>query len=283
MRRQPLLLLVTFAFVAVANVAPSSALGYGESGDPSAGPSRNKEEERIGAVSVFKMLRLHKVTDQLFERRRFRLWVQYMKLFNQYSEAAIMLTLNSVYEDKKVAAIIIEAKKVSKTEAIATELQKLQLEMWTYHEKSPADVFEWLQLKNKEAKDLAPLFRNPEFRTWKKYLKLTSEQPKDVNRRMVLALTTHYKNKRLAQLILSTKYKADEDRKVKRLAKTLQVAQLQLWLLKGVDPDTASRWMVLKGKKWLKNAEEELLSQYQEYYKKLYPPMDSAVSGNARN
>ncbi|KAI9920196.1 hypothetical protein PsorP6_015619 [Peronosclerospora sorghi] len=255
MRRQPLVqLLVTLAIVAIANVASelgkpvSRALSDGESDGPSAWPSRNKEEERMGAETtpswaehLFKMLRLHNV-NQLFERRRFRLWVQIMKLFHRKNpESAMLLTLHSMYKDEEVATMIMAAKRVSKTQSFAKKLQEEQLQLWKREKKSPEEVFVWLQLDNKEARDLVPLVSNPEFVTWKEYLKLIAEKPEEVKKMMVETLLAQYTEQKLAQMLRASTDKehlkimtAADQEKMKNMAHELQ---LQMWQTTGKSPD----------------------------------------------
>ncbi|KAI9920060.1 hypothetical protein PsorP6_015598 [Peronosclerospora sorghi] len=256
MRRQPLvLLLVTLAIIAIANVASelgkpvSRALSDGERDGRSARPSHNKEEERMGAETtatwaehLFKMLRLHKV-NRLFERRRFRLWGQFMKLFHRENpEKAMLLTLNSVYDDdERVAMLILHAKRVSKTKRLATKLQEEQLELWKSQNKSPDDVFAWLQLNKENPKDLAPLVSNPEFDTWMEYLNLITEKPEEVNDQMVETVFAHYNDQELAQIIRALtdkehlkKMKAVDQEKMKNMA---HVLQLPLWQTTRKSPD----------------------------------------------
>ncbi|KAI9919826.1 hypothetical protein PsorP6_015615 [Peronosclerospora sorghi] len=247
MRRQPLvLLLVTLATVAIANVASelgkpvSRALSDGERDGRSARPSRNKEEERMGAETtatwaehVFKMLRLHKV-NQLFERRRFLLWVQYMKLFHPKNpERAMLFTLYSVHDDKVVAAMIMDAKQGWKTKMLATKLQREQLQLWKRQNKSPADVFEWLKLDNKKAEDLDPLINIPEFYTWMRYLYRIMEKPEDVRKMMAQTLTTQYTDQGLTLMLTASKKKEY----LKKLARVLQLGQLEMWQINGKSPD----------------------------------------------
>ncbi|KAI9920119.1 hypothetical protein PsorP6_015624 [Peronosclerospora sorghi] len=258
MRRQPLVqLLVTLATVAIANVASelgkpvSRALSDGESDGPSAWPSRNKEEERMGAETtatwaehLFKTLRLHKV-NQLFERRRFRLWVQFMKLFHRENpERAMLLTLHSMYKDEEVATMILNAKRVSKTQSFAKKLQKEQLQLWKSKNKSPEDVFVWLQLDNKEAKDLATLVSNPEFDTWIEYLILITEQPEEVDRAILQALTTHSTDQAVAEMIIKAKQVSETE----AFATKLQKEQLQLWKRQNKSPEDVFVWLQLNNK-----------------------------------
>ncbi|KAI9920002.1 hypothetical protein PsorP6_015631 [Peronosclerospora sorghi] len=252
MRRQPLvLLLVTLAIVAIANVASelgkpvSRALSDRERDGPRAWPSRNKEEERMGAETtgtwskplalVFKMLRLHKVQKhQLFERRRFRFWVQYMKLFHPKNpERAMLLTLHSIHNDKDVATMILNAKQVTKTERLATRLQTEQLQLWKTQNKPPEDVFEWLQLDTKKAKDLAPLVSNPEYATWKEYVKLISKKPEEVKEKMAHTLTTQSADLGLTLMVSASKKKEH----LKEVATALHQGQLEMWKREKIKAD----------------------------------------------
>ncbi|KAI9920421.1 hypothetical protein PsorP6_015644 [Peronosclerospora sorghi] len=299
MRRQPLGLLVTFAFVAVAKVAPSSALGHGERDDSSVWPSRNKEEERIDPVAVFKTLRLHKVKDQpqLFKNQWFHGWVRYMKLHHREDpEKAMLLTLNNVFDDQKVAAMIIEAKQVSKTKKLATELQEAQLQIWKSQTKSPDDVFAYLQLSKlmeDQVENPWTLFESPRFDMWTAYLEkfgneidvnevivqtLTTHstdqavaemimeakqtylemtlKKEDVNKVIVQTLTTHFNDQVVAAIIIESKQVSETE----AISTELQKAQLQLWKSQNKSPNDV--YALVQVRKHIDDQARDLLTLY---------------------
>ncbi|EGZ07975.1 hypothetical protein PHYSODRAFT_288779 [Phytophthora sojae] len=175
-------------------------------------------------------LNLYSAGDKFFKKPEFEKWVTYMTLLHkQNAEAAVISTLMTRYPDDALSQMLIAAKKVAGTEAIATKLLTEQARVWSSSGKSADEVFGLFQLTKAGDK----LLDNPQFTAWTKYVDdLNKNNVEKANAMMTSALATHYTDEALATMVVAGKKVPGTE----NIATKLEAAQIQGWLSSKVEP-----------------------------------------------
>ncbi|KAG7385021.1 hypothetical protein PHYPSEUDO_002033 [Phytophthora pseudosyringae] len=169
---------------------------------------------------VFTKLKLDKTGGNLFENAGFSKWAAYVtKNSKEAPEMAIFSTLALHYTDDALAKMLLAAKDVEGTKALATKLEGLQLTNWVQAGKSPDDVFKILMLDQAGAK----VFDNPQFVRWTDFVAKANTKNSDVA--MYVTLGTHYSDDALAAMFAAAK----DVGSTKALATKLEGIQLTNW------------------------------------------------------
>lgn len=166
----------------------------------------------------FKLLKLNKEGDKLFESPVISTWVSYVKKMDTENPYTSMLsTLKLRYSDENLASMLVAAKKTGSTRLIAENVETAQFKMWRSDGKTADDLFTLLRLD----KEGEALFKSTMFNTWASYAKLLDKE--NPEKLMVSAMKTHYSDGNLASIIAA----ARENSRTEAVASRLQQ---ELWL-----------------------------------------------------
>ncbi|KAL4140100.1 hypothetical protein PRNP1_015176 [Phytophthora ramorum] len=201
------------------------------------------------ADTVFSRMKLTKAGGGLLSNPQFSVWIKYVDdLSAKYPAKATsaISTLTTQYGDEALYKLLESAKKLPRTENLATRLQAEQMQHWATVGKSPDDVFRLFDLQ----KTGNSILTNPKFTSWVTYVDdLTALNP-DKAASTIPTLTTYYGDDILFKMLDAAK-KSDE---TKSIATKLEAQQLQGWLKSGKSPDSAFVQMGLG------NVEDNLLA-----------------------
>ncbi|KAG7385022.1 hypothetical protein PHYPSEUDO_002034 [Phytophthora pseudosyringae] len=183
---------------------------------------------------AFKVLKLDKTGNKLFESARFSKWITVVTKANAKDpEVAMFATLATHYSDDVLANMFAAAKKVDSTKAVATKLEGVQLTNWENAGASADDVFKALNLDVTGTS----LFNSPTLSTWTAYVARThQDNPNEV---IFAKLAGGYLDGTLARVI----EKATEAASTEKLAKELRSMHFNKWLAQGDNPMTINKML----------------------------------------
>ncbi|KAH7491196.1 RxLR effector protein [Phytophthora ramorum] len=186
------------------------------------------------ADTVFSRMKLTKAGDDLLSNPQFSVWIKYVDdLSAKYPAKATsaISTLTTQYGDDALYKLLESAKKLPRTENLATRLQTEQMQHWATVGKSPDDVFRLFDLQ----KAGNSILTNPKFTSWTTYVDDLSALNPEKAASTIPTLTTYYGDDILFKMLDAAK-KSDE---TKSIATKLEAQQLQGWLKSGKSPDSA--------------------------------------------
>ncbi|KAE9072080.1 hypothetical protein PF010_g25629 [Phytophthora fragariae] len=188
---------------------------------------------------VFVRLKLDKAKDQILSSPQFTNWLNYADDLTSKAgkEASAIATLTTQYGDEALAKIIIAAKKIEGTKAVATRLEAEQMQSWLAAGSTADDVFKLLKL-DKAGDDV---LTSPLFNTWSMYMQIFNKENPAKKTTLYATLATHYSDDVLARMVESAK-------KVKTTAgtaKRVEATQIQSWLGRKQTPDNVFKLLKL--------------------------------------
>ncbi|KAG1687540.1 hypothetical protein DVH05_004789 [Phytophthora capsici] len=190
---------------------------------------------------VFNLLKLHQTGDKLFKNPQLLTWVSYVEKFNKKDPdqaIAIFSKLAGIYDQVTLSSMLEAAKHVPSTKRIASYLQGQQNQHWLADGKSTDDIFKLLKLNTPSLKNLI----DPRLDAWTSYMRAFNMANEGKETTLIATLTTHYKDRGLAQLLQEgTKFAS-----TKKIAEELQTAQFARWLQLGKTEDDIFALLKLK-------------------------------------
>ncbi|KAL4114314.1 hypothetical protein PRIC2_014637 [Phytophthora ramorum] len=186
------------------------------------------------ADTVFSRMKLTKAGDDLLSNPQFSVWIKYVDdLSAKYPAKATsaITTLTTQYGDDALYKLLESAKKLPRTENLATRLQTEQMQHWATVGKSPDDVFRLFGLRRAGNSILT----NPKFISWTTYVDDVNALNPTKAKPMISTLRNYYDDDILFKMLDAAK-KSDE---TKSIATKLEAQQLQGWLKSGNTPDSA--------------------------------------------
>ncbi|KAL4114315.1 hypothetical protein PRIC2_014638 [Phytophthora ramorum] len=201
------------------------------------------------ADTVFSRMKLTKAGDDLLSNPQFSVWIKYVDdLSAKYPAKATsaITTLTTQYGDDALYKLLESAKKLPRTENLATRLQTEQMQHWATVGKSPDDVFRLFGLRRAGNSILT----NPKFISWTTYVDDVNALNPTKAKPMISTLRNYYDDDILFKMLDAAK-KSDE---TKSIATKLEAQQLQGWLKSGKSPDNAFAQMGLS------NVEDNLMA-----------------------
>ncbi|KAL4140099.1 hypothetical protein PRNP1_015174 [Phytophthora ramorum] len=194
------------------------------------------------ADTVFSRMKLTKAGGGLLSNPQFSVWIKYVDdLSAKYPAKATsaISTLTTQYGDDALYKLLESAKKLPRTENLATRLQAEQIQHWATVGKPPDDVFRLFGLRRAGNS----LLTYPKFTSWASYLDNFNALNPEKATSMIPTLTAYYGETLLFKML-------DADKKLdvtKSIATKLEAQQLQGWLRSGNTPDSAFVHMELGG------------------------------------
>eukprot|EP00644_Phytophthora_capsici_P001579 jgi/Phyca11/129044/e_gw1.81.43.1 len=177
---------------------------------------------------VFNLLKLQRTGDKLFKNSQFLTWVSYVEKFNKKDPdqaIAIFSKLAGIYDQVTLSSMLEAAKHVPSTKRIASYLQGQQNQHWLADGKSTDDIFKLLKLNTPSLENLI----GPRLDAWTSFMRAFNMANEGKETTLIATLTTHYKDRGLAQLLQEgTKFAS-----TKKIAEELQTAQFARWLQLG--------------------------------------------------
>ncbi|POM61755.1 RxLR effector family protein [Phytophthora palmivora] len=154
---------------------------------------------------TFELMNLDTRGNNLLSSPEVTTWTKYLNLYNtEYPrhKTTLLETIRSVgYSDKRMIQLLDAAKRVPRTEDLATKLHSELVQHWLAMKKSPNSVFVILGLNN--AGD--NLLRDPRFRAWIQYTDdFTMKFPTE-NLLMPKTLREYYRGNALAKMVETAK------------------------------------------------------------------------------
>ncbi|KAG7389269.1 hypothetical protein PHYPSEUDO_010827 [Phytophthora pseudosyringae] len=230
--------------------------------------------QRWSPDDVFALLKLDEAGDQLFAQPQVLTWMKYLDDFNGAhlnEHITVFAALTTHFDEKTLAQMLIEAKKIPSTEKIAIGVQAEQIKKWLHDTKSPSDVFTLLDLKDEGSS----LFTSPLFTAWLKY---TDEfNMLDPEAKAVLSFSTlkkHYSDDALAKMVIA----ASKAPSTSNLAKRLHSEQLREWYSSLKPPELVFKALKLD-KTGSKLLERSLFTVWKEYVE-FISTMDPRIKAN---
>ncbi|OWZ04534.1 RxLR effector protein [Phytophthora megakarya] len=149
---------------------------------------------------VFIHLKLDQTGNKLFESPAFFQWVAFVTVRDKSGpDMAMFNTLTKHYNDDALAKMLVAAKEVDNTRAIATTMEGLQLSKWISAGNSADEVFKSLQLHRAGDK----LFESAVFPNWISFL--TKRNSRDPDLEMFSTFVKHYSDDALAHAVIAAK------------------------------------------------------------------------------
>ncbi|KAE8997777.1 hypothetical protein PF011_g15330 [Phytophthora fragariae] len=180
------------------------------------------------ADDIFKLLRLDKDGDKVFESLNFDMWVSYVTKLDKKNPDKLMLSvLKTRYNDDRLQSMIITAQKVPQTKPFAARMQD---ELWISEGKTADDIFQLLKLNREN------MFDSGELSTWVSYVtKLNKLDDRPDEFAVISELQERFGNAELAMMISAALIRSDPN---KNIIKSLQTLQFKRWLAEGITPKT---------------------------------------------
>ncbi|EGZ15106.1 hypothetical protein PHYSODRAFT_286249 [Phytophthora sojae] len=210
---------------------------------------------------VFRLLRLNKAGYKLFEMPQVNAWMKYVDTFNKKyprMKTTMYSELRNRFDEETLVEMLIKARSVPSTEAIATRVQAEQTLRWLNTGKSPESIFTLLKFNSAKQKDT--LLENPLFVSWLKY---TDDFNERYPRREDLAVTSmleHFSSDTLAKMVVD----GSKSPSIQSIAKRLDTEMFLAWNKKGDAPGTV--FTLLKLNKAGDNLfDSPLLTMWQKY------------------
>ncbi|KAE9002952.1 hypothetical protein PR003_g19094 [Phytophthora rubi] len=181
------------------------------------------------ADDIFKLLRLDKDGDKVFESLNFDMWVSYVTKLDKKNPDKLMLSvLKTRYNDDRLENMIIAAQKVPQTKTFAVRMQE---QLWISQDKTANDIFKLLKL-DQEGENL---FNSGELSTWVSYvakLNKFDERPDEF-------AAISYLQERFGDMELAKMFPAALERSGpnKNLISSLEALQFKKWQATGLDLD----------------------------------------------
>ncbi|KAI9994720.1 hypothetical protein PInf_011551 [Phytophthora infestans] len=194
----------------------------------------NVEKMQLGKWSVdsktsddvFKLLRLDKEGDKVFESPVWSTWTAYLNKVEIDPDADLVMytVLRNKFGDEGLANLVAKAKQVANTKETA---EKLQLEIWRVGQKSSDDIFNLLKLNEMGTK----LFENPgPLRTWIAYVNRVNSFKRNRVKvfQPIIQLEKRFGEEELAVLLVNSKAKHYLTKA--GIAEDLQEWQFKKWM-----------------------------------------------------
>ncbi|ETL33139.1 hypothetical protein L914_14286 [Phytophthora nicotianae] len=221
----------------------------------------------ISPDDVFKLLKLNKAGDKLFEQPQVVTWAKYLDDFNKVhpDQKTTLISTLTKYDEQTMVDMLVAAHKVPTTEQIAVRIQADLTNAWLTKQKSPTDIFKMLKL-NTEGDTL---LENSLFIAWTKYTDYYNLMYHKETIPVISTLTKYFSNKNLASmLVAASKNPNSED-----LATQLQRDLLKYWLSEGNAPSYVFRRLQLEktGEKLFDSPILNTWVLYVEYFRKENP------------
>lgn len=130
---------------------------------------RTLTRDHPSAKMAYHTLHLDKVKDEnLFQNTNWELWAVYVgNLHKEDPDGAIIEVMSDQLGVSHFVAMIIEAIQDPATEAMATKLEKAQIQHWLDNLKAPVDAFRELNIQN----HVNNMLSTPLYPFWSKYVK----------------------------------------------------------------------------------------------------------------
>ncbi|KAG6595760.1 Avirulence (Avh) protein [Phytophthora cinnamomi] len=212
---------------------------------------------RTDPDDVFKLLRLDTAGEKMFNSLSLNAWGKYVSAFNADNpekKTNLIATMTTHYGDEGVIGLLEAAKKVPGSEAIATRLQREQLQYWLSIGKEPKYVFKLFKLDKAEDK----LLDSPQFSTWAKYLDDFFKNG-DMDVAAFKSMRSYYNDEELATMILA----AEKNPSTKKIAHWTEESLFKGWMAR-MTPGEVFRGLHLEKTKD-KVFETPLFGYFQKY------------------
>ncbi|KAK1935388.1 hypothetical protein P3T76_010613 [Phytophthora citrophthora] len=148
--------------------------------------------EGLTTDQLFKIYKLDKGTSNLLENPGIGIWMRYANELFPGDSKLLFKKLQSSYSDEALSQILIQGKKVSSTEKLASDLQTQQLGAWLKDVVPPEKVFKLLTLD----KGADTVLSSPQLQTWIRYNAAyngaTKSNPFAERTTLIDALLKHY-------------------------------------------------------------------------------------------
>ncbi|KAE9155753.1 hypothetical protein PF004_g32730, partial [Phytophthora fragariae] len=167
------------------------------------------------ADDIFKLLRLDKDGDKVFESLNFDMWVSYVTKLDKKNPDKLMLSvLKTRYNDDRLQSMIITAQKVPQTKPFAARMQD---ELWISEGKTADDIFQLLKLNREN------MFDSGELSTWVSYVtKLNKLDDRPDEFAVISELQERFGNAELAMMISAALIRSDPNKNIIKSLQTLQ-------------------------------------------------------------
>lgn len=216
------------------------------------------------------MLSLDKAADDLLANPRFQTWSKFTNYYNKEKpdkKVDMVKKLTHEYGVEDLAAILIAAKKVPSTEAVATSMQTQQFKRWLGTNEAPEYIFKLLQLE--KAGD--NLLANPQFKNWVKYaddFNLNAIN-NDEQASMIAILRTHYADDALANIVVTAK----KIPSTQYMATRVEEGLFNGWMTTSSTPDGIFMHLKLDevGEKLFESPMWGIYTKYLDHYNKADP------------
>ncbi|KAL3661125.1 hypothetical protein V7S43_013734 [Phytophthora oleae] len=158
----------------------------------------NWQRDRRTVGSVYKLLKLDKEQEKLLGSPLIATWVAYAtKLDNENPYSAVFSTLNTHYEGKALANMLLNVKDTDDSVVVAEKLETLLLKSWQREEKSVVDVYKLLNLD----KESDQFFQNPLIDTLIRYTTVVDK--KNSFSGVFSLLQTRYNDEKLTDMFIA--------------------------------------------------------------------------------
>ncbi|KAG6955566.1 hypothetical protein JG688_00011819 [Phytophthora aleatoria] len=215
-------------------------------------------DEAVGLLS------LGNKADDLLTGSLLNAWVSYINVFNKEnpSEKMKMIsTLTARFGDEALSTMVETAKRIPKTEAIATQVQAKQIKNWMKAGKTPDDVFELLKLNT--AKSL--LFDRPPVNAWLKYMDEFTQSNAGSHFSTIATLRKIYTDDELAEMIIV----AAKNSKTSDAGKRVETELLRTWFNEMKTPTDILK--MLNRRKPGQTSLAPIWAKYSDLFKKVDP------------
>ncbi|KAE8888825.1 hypothetical protein PF002_g12426 [Phytophthora fragariae] len=218
-------------------------------------------ENRETPEDVFDLLKLNKAGYKIFDKPEVNSWMKYVDTYNKKyprKKMSMFYELKVRFDEETLVNMLIKARSVPSTEAIAVRVQAEQTQRWLTNGKSPEDVFKLLKLNSAKQKDT--LLENPLFVSWVKY---TDDFNERYPRHPDLAISTmlkHFSSDTLTKMVVD----ASKSPSSESIAKRLDTELLLNWNKNGDAPGTVFTLLKLN-KAGDKLFDSPLLPTWQKY------------------
>ncbi|KAG1704926.1 hypothetical protein DVH05_004953 [Phytophthora capsici] len=158
----------------------------------------NWQQDKRSVENVYKLLKLDKEQDKLLENPLMATWLAYAtKLDNENPYTAVFSTLNTRYNGKDFATMLLNGKEFDDSVVVAEKLETLLMKSWQREDKSVVDVYKLLNLD----KEGDQFFQHPLFETLLRYATVVDRKYSFLG--VFSHLQLRYNDEKLTELFLA--------------------------------------------------------------------------------
>ncbi|KAL4086400.1 hypothetical protein PRIC1_014104 [Phytophthora ramorum] len=216
---------------------------------------------------IFTLMKLDGAADSVLQNPLFSAWTKYIDDFNlnhPKKEMKAIYTLVDHYSTAALTKMILDAKKVPRTESIATKLNTELFTYWKTSGNTPKFIFPLLKL-NGEGDNL---FKSPTFVAWLQYITFFKDAKPRPKVDVLEILRNNFNTDTLARMFsVGSKVPG-----VRTIASDLQHNLLVRWMKTKTDPARVLKWLRVEG-----TAENDAATELYKTYAKLYENVYNAA------